>query len=528
MSDDGVSPGKGGAAVNAKIDVPNPTREVDVVVVGAGFGGLCMGIKLLEAGRTNFVILEKADEVGGTWRDNTYPGCACDVQSHMYSYSFEGKPDWSKRYAPWNEIQGYIRETTEKHGLRRYIEHGQEVSSAIWDEPAARWTVTTARGDTFRARHFVLATGPLHVPHIPSLPGLDRFEGRVFHSARWDHDYDFEGKNVVSIGTGGSAIQYVPEIAPKVKQLTVMQRTPAWVIPRDERAYSSLEKKLFARFPALRKLHRARLYWTNESRVWPIFNPGLAKTLQKLAEAFIRTQVKDPEVRRKLTPDYTIGCKRVLISNAYYPTFNRPNVELVTESIREIRERSVVTADGVERPADCIVLGTGFVVDPRIYMKDFELRGVGGRRLQDDWKDAAEAYLGVTVTGYPNMYQLVGPNSGLGHNSIIFMIEAQVRYVLECLSLLEERKADALDVRPEAQRAFNEEVQEALVGTVWSTGCTSWYQQDGGRNVAIWPWSTWRYWLRTRRVREEDYALSRAPAEPSASRGVTEPAAVAG
>ena len=518
MSEDGKTPEEGGSSMNAKIETTKEAaREVDLVIVGAGFGGLCMGIKMLEAGRTNFVILEKAEEVGGTWRDNTYPGCACDVQSHMYSYSFEGKADWSKRYAPWHEIQGYIQNTTEKYGVRPFIEHGQEVTSAVWDERAARWSIATTRGDTFLAKHWVLATGPLHVPHMPEIPGLDRFKGRVFHSARWDHDYDFEGKDVVSIGTGGSAIQYIPEIAPKVKQLTVMQRTPAWVIPRDERRYSALDKRLFARFPLLRKLHRARLYWTNESRVWPIFNPSIAKTLQKLAEGFIRVQVRDPEVRRKLTPDYTIGCKRVLISNVYYPTFNRPNVELVTDAIREVRERSVVTADGVERPADCIVFGTGFVVDPRIYMRDFELRGEGGRRLQDDWSDAAEAYMGITVAGYPNMFQLVGPNSGLGHNSIIFMIEAQVEYILECLSLLDEKKATSLRVRPEAQRAFNEEVQDAMVGTVWSTGCSSWYQQEGGRNVAIWPWSTWRYWLRTRRVAAQDYVFEGIPAEASAT-----------
>lgn len=498
--------------MNAKIGPNGRGRDVDVLVVGAGFGGLCMGIKLLEAGRTNFVILEKADEVGGTWRDNTYPGCACDVQSHLYSYSFEGKPDWSKRYAPWDEIQGYILACTEKYGLRRFIEFGQEVRSAVWDGAAARWTVTTAKGDVYRARHWVLATGPLHVPHIPDLPGLDRFEGKVFHSARWDHAYDFEGKEVVSIGTGGSAIQYVPEIAPKVKKLVVMQRTPAWVIPRDERAYSALRKAMFAKFPTLRKLHRARLYWTNESRVWPIFNPALARALQKFAELHIRLQVKDPETRKKLTPNYTIGCKRVLISNVYYPTFNRPNVELVTERIREIRANSVVTEDGVERRADCIVFGTGFVVDPRTYMKDFELVGEGGRRIQDDWKKGAEAYLGITVAGYPNMYQLVGPNSGLGHSSIIFMIEAQVHYILECLSLLEAKKAASLTVRPEAQRAFNEEVQEALAGTVWSSGCSSYYMQDDGRNFTIWPWSTWRYWLRTRRVREADYELGQ-PAE---------------
>lgn len=301
----------------APIDVR--TQTVEVAILGAGFGGLCMAIKLREAGNDNFVILEKGAEVGGTWRDNHYPGCACDVQSHMYSYSFESKADWSKRYAPWNEIQDYILQCTQKYGIRPFIRFNAEVIGASFDSGTGRWTLTTRNGDTISARYFVVASGPLHVPHIPSIPGLDKFKGKLFHSAQWDHSYDLTGKNVVSIGTGGSAIQYVPEIAPEVKQLYVFQRSPAWVIPRDERTYSELEKKVFAMSPLVRKLYRARLYWSNESRVWPIFNPTIARTLQNLAKAFIRLQVKDPQVAKKLTPDYTIGCKRVLISNNTSP-----------------------------------------------------------------------------------------------------------------------------------------------------------------------------------------------------------------
>lgn len=491
------------AAINTE------TRHVDVVILGAGFGGLCMAIKLREAGNDNFVILEKGSEVGGTWRDNSYPGCACDVQSHMYSFSFEGKADWTKRYAPWNEIQGYILNTTEKYGIRPFVRFNQEVVAAHFDERQAVWEIRTADGNSWHARHFVLASGPLHVPAIPNIPGLESFKGKVFHSAQWDHQYDLRGKNVVSIGTGGSAIQYVPEIAPEVKQLYVFQRTPAWVIPRDERKYLEIEKTLFAKVPLLRKLHRARLYWTNESRVWPIFNPAVAKTLQNLAKAFIRIQVKDPAIAKKLTPDYTIGCKRVLISNKYYPTFNRKNVELVTDSIKEIREHSIVTKDGKERPADCIILGTGFIVDPRIYMKDFALTGLGGRDLRNDWKDGAEAYYGITVSGYPNMYQLVGPNSGLGHNSIIFMIEAQVHYILECLKLLKEKNADYINLKADAQYKFNEDLQKEFEDTVWSTGCSSWYQQEDGRNVAIWPNSTWKFWLRTQKVDAGAYEFAK-------------------
>lgn len=485
---------------------PVSTQPYDVIILGAGFGGLCMAIKLRERGNDNFIILEKAGEVGGTWRDNSYPGCACDVQSHMYSFSFEGKHDWTKRYAPWNEIQDYILKTTEKYGIRPFCRFHQEVTSAHFDEGTGLWTIGTTSGENYLCRHFVLASGPLHVPQIPDIKGLDTFKGKLFHSAQWDHSYDLKGKHVVSIGTGGSAIQYCPEIAPDVKQLYVFQRTPAWVIPRDERQYSALTKQVFKRFPLLRQAYRARLYWTNESRVWPLFNPPIAKVVQKLAEAFIRLQVKDPVLVKKLTPDYTIGCKRILISNKYFPMFNRKNVELVTDGIKEIREHSIVTRDGKERPADCIILGTGFIVDPRIYMRNFPVTGLGGRDLREDWKDHSEAYYGVSVSGYPNLWQLVGPNAGLGHNSIIFMIEAQVDYILRCLDALRAKGADYMHVKMDVQRTFNDKLQQCFRNTVWTQGgCASWYQQADGQNFALWPKSTWRFWLETRQARPSDY-----------------------
>ena len=503
--------------MTARANIQTDSRHVDVVILGAGFGGLGMAIQLRQQRNDNFVILEKGSEVGGTWRDNSYPGCACDVQSHMYSFSFEGKADWSKRYAPWNEIQDYILKTTDKYGIRPFCRFNQQVNAAHFDELSGLWTVSTKSGETWTCRHFVMASGPLHVPQIPNIKGLESFKGKVFHSAQWDHDYDLIGKNVVSIGTGGSAIQYCPEIAPQVKQLYVFQRTPAWVIPRDERGYTGLEKFAFEKIPALRKLYRARLYWSNESRVWPLFNPPIAKAMQKLAEAFIRFQVKDPTVAQKLTPDYTIGCKRILISNKYFPMFNRPNVELVTDGIKEIREHSIVTADGKERPVDCIILGTGFIVDPRVYMKDFELTGVGGRDLRQDWKDHPECYYGVAASGYPNLWQLVGPNSGLGHNSIIFMIEAQVHYISECMKLMREKGADFMDVKYGVQRTFNDELQKHFKGTVWSEGCASWYQQADGRNVALWPKSTWRFWLETLRAKASDYNFGYAEAQVAKS-----------
>lgn len=504
--------------MTSKAPIHSKVQEVDVAILGAGFGGLCMAIKLREAGNDNFVILEKGSDVGGTWYFNSYPGAACDVQSHMYSFSFAGKSDWTKRYAPQHEIHQYILDTTEKFGIRPFVRFNQEVCGAHFDETTARWTVNTRSGDTVICKHFVLASGPLHVPSIPKIRGLENFKGKVFHSAEWDHKYDLTGKNVVSIGTGGSAIQYVPEIAPQVKQLYVFQRTPAWVIPRDERGYLGIEKSLFARLPALRKLHRARLYWTNESRLWPILNPAIAKSLQKLAQLFIRVQVKDKEIAKKLTPDYTIGCKRILISNKYFPTFNRPNVELVTDSIQELREHSIVTKDGVERPVDCIILGTGFVVDPRVYMKNFPVEGRDGHVLNEDWKNLAQSYLGTTTTGYPNMYQLVGPNVGLGHNSIIFMIEAQVDYIMSCLKILKDKGADYIDVKKDAQDRFNVKVQDGFKNTVWTTGCSSWYQSAEGGNFALWPFSTWRFWLETRKVHTGDYefGFAKAPLLPKA------------
>lgn len=487
-------------------------RLVDVVIVGSGFGGLCMAIKLREAGMDNFVMLEKGNEVGGTWRDNHYPGAACDVQSHMYSYSFATKADWTKRYAPWNEIQQYILDTTAKYQIRPFVRFNQEVVGAVFNEETGRWTITTHTGDTYLARHWVLASGPLHVPAIPDIKGLADFKGKVMHSADWDHGYDLRGKKVASIGTGGSAIQYVPEIAPKVGQLHVFQRTPAWVIPRDERGYSPFRKAMFKALPFTRTLHRWRLYWTNESRVWPIFNPKLAKVGEFFLKKFIAYQVKDPALVKKLTPDYTLGCKRILISNKWYPTFNRSNVELVTDGIREIKANSIVTADGKERPLDCIILGTGFIVDPRIYMKNFELKGRNGHEIGRDWAKSPTSYLGITTSGYPNFFQLVGPHTGLGHNSIIFMIEAQADYIVNCLQTLQAKGADYIDVKPEAQARFLADVTKHLKGTVWNSGCKSWYQTADGINFAIWPKSTWKYWLETRTLNEADYEWVRCRA----------------
>ncbi|WP_250655836.1 flavin-containing monooxygenase [Alkalimarinus coralli] len=481
------------------------SEEYDVIILGSGFSGLCMAIKLKEAGINSYLILEKANEVGGTWRENTYPGCACDVQSHLYSYSFEGNPDWSKSYAGWEEIQNYILHCTQKYQLRSSIRFNSEVSAAKFDEANARWNIGTTDGKHYRAKAFVMGSGPLHVPAIPNIKGLDTFKGKVFHSAQWDHSYDLKDKNVVSIGTGGSAIQYVPEIAPDVKRLYVFQRTPAWVLPRNERSYSNVEKQLFKRIPLLRKLHRARLYLTNEMRVLPIYRPALARSLSRFAKWHIKSSLNDASLVEKMTPNYTIGCKRVLISNKYYPTFNRDNVELVTDGIAEIKEHSIITKDGKERPADAIILGTGFIADPRLYMKGFEVTGLNGRSLLKQWEKGAESYLGINVSGFPNLFQLVGPNTGLGHNSIILMIESQVHYIIESLKLLKKKNARYMNLHQDALESFNQEIAEGLENTVWSSGCNSWYAQEDGKNFTIWPGTTMKYRARTRHVVAENY-----------------------
>ena len=477
----------------------------EVAIVGAGFSGLCMGIKLAEAGIDSFVILEKASEIGGTWRENTYPGCACDVQSHLYSYSFEGSPDWSRKFAPWDEIFHYMLRVTDKHALRSHIRFGQEVIHAAFDEPAGLWRLRSKTGDVVTAHAFVLGTGPLHIPRIPDIPGLDTFRGKTFHSSQWAHDYDFRGKRVASIGTGGSAIQYVPEIAPHVEQLHVIQRSAPWILPKPDRPYSELERILFRVSPQVRKLHRAWLYARNELRVLPIMNPRLARPLERIAKLYLSSIIEDPVLLDKLTPDYTIGCKRVLLSNNYYQTFNRPNVELVTETLREIRENAIVTEDGVERPVDAIIFGTGFQTDPRNYLSALRIEGVGGQDLLTHWASGAEAYLGISVAGFPNMFELVGPNTGLGHNSLIFMIESQVHYIVECLELMRKKNAKSMDVRPQSLRHFNDELEERLRNTVWTSGCKSWYTQEDGKNIAIWPGFSFRYRARTRNVNPQHY-----------------------
>jgi cation diffusion facilitator CzcD-associated flavoprotein CzcO len=404
--------------------------SVRVVVVGTGFSGLGAAIRLKEAGIDDFVVLERADDLGGTWRDNHYPGCCCDVPSHLYSYSFELNPLWSRAFAPQWEIWDYLRRTAEKHGVVPHIRYEHELTAAGWDDDAQRWRIETT-GGPFTAQVLVLGTGALSNPKVPDLPGLETFAGKAFHSATWDHDHDFAGERVAAIGTGASAIQYVPQVQPQVEQLHLFQRTPPWIIPRWDYRIRRWEKLFLTRIPKLPAVIRGLIYAGLEARVLGFRHPPLMKIVERVARWHLKRQVPDPQLRAKLTPDYTIGCKRILISDNYFPALSRPNVEVVTEGIEEIRPRSIVTADGVEREIDTILWGTGF------YVTEFPLassvRGRGGLLLADKWRDGPQAHRGVNVAGFPNMFLMTGPNSGLGHTSMVYMIESQLNYLVDAL-----------------------------------------------------------------------------------------------
>jgi cation diffusion facilitator CzcD-associated flavoprotein CzcO len=487
-------------------------KNVEVAVIGTGFSGLGMAIELKRAGVDSFVVLEKADAVGGTWRENTYPGCACDVQSHLYSFSFEPNPSWSRMFAPQQEIRDYLERCATKYGIRPHIRFNSEVTGAAFDEDAGVWRIqVNGRDDAVVARAVVSAMGPLHRPAYPEVEGLDEFRGKTFHSAEWDHDYDLAGKRVAVIGTGASAIQFVPQIAKKAAQVHLFQRTPPWIVPKPDRRISKLERRLFTRFPKLQDAYRSSIYWRLESRVLGFtVHPKAMKVAELVARAHIRRQVKDPQLRRKVTPDYTIGCKRILISNDYYPALARDNVNVVTDGIARVTERGVVLHDGTEHEVDAIIFGTGFKVTD--LLTPLSIYGRGGRDINDAWREGIEAYLGTSVAGFPNLFLLLGPNTGLGHSSMVYMIESQTRYVLECVRALRERDVRYIDVRPEVQSQFNDAIQAQLSRAVWASGCKSWYLDAHGRNRTAWPGFTFKFRQATSRLREDDYEMAPADA----------------
>ena len=505
--------------------------EIGVAILGAGFAGICMAIKLKEQGRADFRIFEKASSLGGTWRDNTYPGCACDVPSHLYSYSFDQNPDWSRTYATQPEILAYLRRVAANHAIDQQILFDTPIKAIAWDESTRRWRLTAHDGRQFIARVVVSAVGALHVPKLPDLPGLGSFEGPAFHSAHWRHDLDLAGKRVAVIGTGASAIQFIPEIAPLVGRLTVFQRSPPWVLPRDDRRMSVTMRTLLARMPGLLRLWRAVQYWRAEVVALGLaYKPKLMGRGQKRSAMFKEREIEDSSLRLKLNPFYTMGCKRVLLSDDFYATMNRPNVDLVTHAIREVRPRSIVTAYGREYPCDVIIHATGFAAfNPAA---GIAIHGRDGKLLANDWRDGPEAFRGVAVAGYPNYFMLMGPNSGLGHNSIVFMIEAQVRYVMQCLGGIESGQLDPVEVRAEVQRDYNVSLQERFTRTVWRDRpgsawqhpCTSWYVDARGRNTALWPGLSVGYWMAMLRANSAHYrpAAGSTIAAPGAAPAATE------
>ncbi len=488
--------------------------HVMVAVVGAGFGGIGVGIRLREAGLTDFVILERASAVGGTWRDNTYPGCACDVPSHLYSYSFAPNPGWSRSFSGQQEIWQYLEDVASRYRVRGHIRFGAEVTEARWDDAAARWWLQTTRGP-LTAEVLIVAAGPLSEPSCPDIPGLDSFPGGVFHSARWNHAASLAGKRVAVVGTGASAIQIVPEIQPRAERLVLFQRTPAWVLPRRDRAISPARQRLYARVPAAQKAARLAQYLSREALVGAfVRRPSVLRSAQRLAVAHLTRSISDPDLRAKLIPDYVMGCKRVLLSDDFYPALARPNVQVIAAGLAKVDGATLTAQDGTACEADAIIFATGFrVTDMPMAQR---ILGAGGVSLAGTWHGDMTALRGTTVAGYPNMCLVIGPNTGLGHNSMIHIIESQLSYIQDYVTAVARLGGrGVLDVRPSAQHHWNAEVQQRMARSVWVTGgCQSWYLSAPGRNPTVWPGSTLAFRRATRRLDLAEYDVTAAGVQP--------------
>jgi cation diffusion facilitator CzcD-associated flavoprotein CzcO len=482
---------------------PIPTR---VIIVGAGFGGIGLAIKLKQAGLNDFIILEKLESVGGVWHQNQYPGAACDVPSHLYSFSFEPRADWPDKFARQGDILDYLVNCVRKHGLESHIRLAAEAVELRWDETSSRWIVRTGSGTAFAAQAEVTAVGQLSRPSMPQLPGLPRFAGAAFHSAAWPKNFEPGGRNVAVIGTGASAIQFVPAIAPLVNKLYVFQRSAAYVLGKPDKPYAGWQKFLFDHIPGLLRLSRTLIYLRHEMRAIAFVTIRSALAFGRvLFRRHLGRGVAQPDLRRLLTPDYRFGCKRVLISNDFYPAMDRANVELITIGISEIRPDAIVTADSAVRKVDCIIFGTGFAASD--FLMPMKIVGRGGRDLHQSWKDGADAYLGMAIAGFPNFFMLYGPNTNLAHNSIICMIESQIRYVIACLRRLDDGDFRTIEIKSDAQKRFNERIQARLQKFVWAKGCTSWYLSPDGKNTANWPGYSFGFMMRTRAPKWDDYAV---------------------
>jgi len=480
-------------------------QRPSIAVVGAGFAGVGAVVMLHRAGYDDVTVFERGDRVGGVWQHNSYPGAACDVPSHLYEFSFAPNPRWSRRYAPQAEIQAYLENVARGDGVLDRIHTNTDVRSARWDDERAVWILDTTGGE-HAADVLITACGQLSVPSVPPLPGLDEFAGPVFHTARWRHDVDLAEKRVSVIGTGCSAIQVVPAIQPKVGSVTVYQRSPGWTIPKMDFAYSERTQRLFERFPALQRADRAAVFAFMElgaaamtSRRW------LLGPFRAAARANINRAIKDPVLRARVTPSDEVGCKRVMLTDEWYPTLTKPNVELVTDRIAEITPGGVRTQDGSERPADVLVLATGFRTHG--FVAPMQVTGAGGRSLADEWAEVPRAYLGMSVPGFPNMFLLYGPNTNGGTGSVIYTIEAGVNHVIAALGQLERFRARRIEVRREKLEAYDRELRAALAGTVWHTGCTSWYLDENGNDPQQWPWLWSQYRRRVERIEPDAYEL---------------------
>lgn len=475
------------------------STKTRVAIIGTGFSGIALAIYLKKAGITDFVMLEKAADVGGTWRENTYPGAECDVPSALYSFSFEHNAEWQYKWSKQAQILDYLRHVSDKHQLRGHIHFGQEVVTATWNETLCCWRVVTASGASIECQFLVSAVGQLHHPAIPSLPGEEKFSGIRFHSAQWRHDIDLTGKRVAVIGNAASAVQFIPQIAKLASRLTVFQRSANWVLPKMDRPYRPWEQWLSDKFPWVTKLYRLRLWLIGEIFLYGIMrgNPLLAWWGKRTARSYVADKIADPALRDKLTPDYPIGAKRVLFSDDYYDGLARPNVELISGAVAGLSEHGIRCADGREIPVDVLIYGTGFRTNP--FLAPMKILGAGGKLLADSWRQGAHAYLGITTGGFPNLFMMYGPNTNLGHNSIVVMSEAQARYIVLCIQGLDARGAKALDVNADAESAYNKQLQNRLSAMVWSKIDASWYK-DGGLITNNWAGSTYEYLGRCRHI----------------------------
>jgi cation diffusion facilitator CzcD-associated flavoprotein CzcO len=484
-----------------------PRRSRSIAVVGGGFGGVAALTMLLRAGHRDVTVFERADRIGGVWNDNTYPGAACDIPSHVYELSFAPNPRWSRRFAPQAEIQAYLEDVVRRHGALDRVRTGVAVEAAAWDEERGRWALRTSAG-THEAELLVTACGQLSNPKIPPLPGLEAFQGPVFHTARWRHDVDLAGKRVAVVGTGCSAIQVVPAIQPLVERVDVYQRSPGWTLPKGDYAYPELAQRLFERLPALQRLDRALGFTISElGAAAETRHTWLLPLLRGIARRQITKAIDDPELREKVTPTDELGCKRIMLTDDWYPTLAQPNVGLVTERIAEVTPTGVRDERGVERPADALILATGFASHDSV--APMEIAGRDGRALKDEWSEVARAYLGLSVPGFPNMFLLYGPNTNGGTGSVIYTLEAGVEHVLAALAELEGRGADRIEVRREAAERFDRELRAALEKTVWHGGCTNWYVDEIGNDPNQWPWTWTAYRRRTAQLDPGAYELQR-------------------